>query len=78
MFYSEFDEFLPEERREVGKPGGGLLPEGLRGEIDEMNEWVYNTVNNGVYKCGFAGSQEVYEENCVALVIPPVLITDSS
>ena len=42
MFYGEFDGLLPVERREVSKAevGGGLLPEGLRGEIEEMNGWV--------------------------------------
>jgi putative glutathione S-transferase len=31
-------------------------------EIDQLNERIYNTVNNGVYKCGFATTQEAYEE----------------
>lgn len=31
-------------------------------EIDEINERIYNTVNNGVYKCGFATTQDAYEE----------------
>lgn len=61
MFYSEFDDLLPEEMREVNKPGGGFLPDELRKDIEEMNEWVYNTVNNGVYKTGFATNQEAYE-----------------
>jgi putative glutathione S-transferase len=37
-------------------------PEDLREEIDAVNERVYHTVNNGVYKCGFASTQEAYEE----------------
>ncbi len=38
-----------------------LYPEALRAEIDEVAELVYTDVNNGVYRCGFAGSQESYE-----------------
>jgi putative glutathione S-transferase len=38
-----------------------LYPEDLRTEIDEVNKLVYRDVNNGVYRCGFAGSQESYD-----------------
>lgn len=67
MLYSEFDEFLPHELREVNKPGGGFYPKQLQGEIDAMNEWVYSQINNGVYKTGFASSQEAYDENVYTL-----------
>lgn len=58
MLYDKFDAFLPEDRRETARP---LLPAHLKAQIEEMNEWVYDCVNNGVYKCGFATSQEAYE-----------------
>jgi len=37
-------------------------PGDLKSEIDEINERVYNTVNNGVYKAGFATNQEAYDK----------------
>jgi putative glutathione S-transferase len=39
-----------------------LYPQPLRGEIDAINERVYDTVNNGVYRAGFARRQDAYEE----------------
>ncbi|MFD4291985.1 glutathione S-transferase family protein [Rhodococcus sp. NPDC058505] len=38
-----------------------LYPEPLRPEIDEVADLVFRDVNNGVYRCGFAGSQDAYE-----------------
>lgn len=38
-----------------------LYPEPLRAEIDEVNQRVYTEINNGVYRCGFAGSQDAYD-----------------
>ncbi|MEM7442861.1 MAG: glutathione S-transferase family protein [Pseudomonadota bacterium] len=52
---------------EVGATGPDFYPEHLREEIDAVNDRVYHTVNNGVYKCGFATSQEAYEEAFDAL-----------
>jgi putative glutathione S-transferase len=54
MFNSAFDE--------IGATEGDYYPEPLHEEIDEINARVYSTVNNGVYKAGFATSQEAYEE----------------
>ncbi|MCK5896202.1 MAG: glutathione S-transferase family protein [Cocleimonas sp.] len=42
-------------------------PEALRPAIDEVNEWIYHDINNGVYKTGFASTQAAYEENCQKL-----------
>jgi putative glutathione S-transferase len=39
-----------------------LYPERLRDEIDEVSKRVFTEVNNGVYRCGFAGSQETYDK----------------
>jgi putative glutathione S-transferase len=44
-----------------------LWPEHLREEMDEVMERIFTEVNNGVYRCGFAGSQEAYDEAYVRL-----------
>jgi putative glutathione S-transferase len=46
----------------VGAWEGDYYPEDLRGEIDALNARIYDTVNNGVYKAGFATTQAAYEE----------------
>jgi putative glutathione S-transferase len=46
----------------VGATPGDYYPEALREEIDAINARVYDNVNNGVYKSGFATTQEAYEE----------------
>jgi len=44
-----------------------FYPEPLRAQIDEVNDYVYANVNNGVYRCGFAKSQAAYDEAYDAL-----------
>ncbi|MCC3307642.1 glutathione S-transferase family protein [Psychrobacter sanguinis] len=60
MFNSAFDE--------VGaNKDVNFLPEDLRGKIDELNDFIYPNINNGVYKSGFATTQEAYDEAVVDL-----------
>jgi putative glutathione S-transferase len=59
MFNSAFDG--------VGAAPGDYYPLALRGVIDAVNARVYATVNNGVYRAGFAGSQVAYDEAVRAL-----------
>ena len=44
-----------------------LYPADKRAEIDALNDGIYDTLNNGVYKCGFGGGQVFYEESFDAL-----------
>lgn len=58
---SEILRMLNAEFDKAGASGPDLYPESLRDEIDAVNARVYDTVNNGVYKAGFATSQAAYE-----------------
>ena len=55
MFNSAFNEITGNEL--------DLYPEELRPTIDKVNELVYHNINNGVYKTGFATTQQAYERN---------------
>jgi len=57
MLNSQFNEFAKH-------PTLDLYPEELREKIDQWNERIYHAVNNGVYRCGFAQTQEAYDEAC--------------
>ncbi|KGJ97966.1 glutathione S-transferase family protein [Thalassotalea sp. ND16A] len=54
MLNSAFDE--------VGALAGDYYPPALRSDIDGLNEFIYPTINNGVYKAGFATTQQAYDE----------------
>ncbi len=54
MFNSAFDD--------VGALPGDFSPPELLAEIDELNEFIYPNINNGVYRAGFATTQEAYNE----------------
>ncbi|UTI65665.1 glutathione S-transferase family protein [Paraconexibacter antarcticus] len=60
MLATEFDEV-------AGDPDLDLYPAALRDDIDALNARVYETVNNGVYRAGFAPSQEAYEDAVMPL-----------
>ena len=51
----------------LAKTPVGLLPEEMRDEIDALNARVYTAINNGVYRTGFAQSQEAYEAGIAAM-----------
>ncbi|CAI6342085.1 unnamed protein product [Periconia digitata] len=62
MFYYAFDDLVAPSYKNVD-----LFPEKLRKDIEEMNEWVYTDINNGVYKAGFATTTEAYTKAVTTL-----------
>ncbi|MCB0863287.1 MAG: glutathione S-transferase family protein [Solirubrobacterales bacterium] len=60
MLNTEFD-------RWAANPDLDFYPEPLRQEIDEVNERIYKSINNGVYRAGFATTQEAYEAAFIEL-----------
>ncbi|MDK6804697.1 glutathione S-transferase C-terminal domain-containing protein [Aerococcus sp. UMB7834] len=62
--YFNLTYYWEEEFKPFHKEGApDLFPKALQAEIREFNDMLFNEVNNAVYKCGFAQSQEAYEEN---------------
>lgn len=62
MLNTAFNDFLPSNdtaRRELD-----FYPSDLRPLIDEISSWMMPNLNSGVYRAGFAETQESYEENC--------------
>jgi len=58
---SEIIRMLNSEFRGIAGDDTDFYPAALRAEIDRVNALVYERINNGVYRCGFARSQEAYE-----------------
>jgi putative glutathione S-transferase len=60
---SEIIRFLNSEfQNQAVHPTVDLYPSALRSEIDSVNDWIYPSINDGVYRTGFARSQEAYED----------------
>ncbi|KAK6460581.1 extra cellular matrix protein [Scheffersomyces coipomensis] len=57
MLNSEFNALIPKDFVDVD-----IYPTPLHPKINELNEWIYDNINNGVYKSGFASKQEPYDE----------------
>ena len=66
---AEIIRMLNSEFNGVAGNDADFYPAPLRAEIDRVNEQVYANVNNGVYRCGFAKSQEAYEAAFDALFV---------
>lgn len=56
MLYTEFNDLIDKKHAELN-----FYPEELQAQVDELNSWIYDNINNGVYKSGFATTQEVYD-----------------
>ena len=54
MLNSSFDAIVPSKV--------DLFPLEVRDDINAINEWIYNDINNGVYKCGFSATQSAYDD----------------
>ncbi len=63
----EIVRMLDTEFDAIGDATGNFCPEHLRGKIEETIGAIYEPINNGVYKCGFARTQEAYDEAVGAL-----------
>lgn len=64
---SQIIRILNESFNQITGNKDNYYPENLQNKIDEINAFIYENINNGVYRCGFATSQEAYEEAYVKL-----------
>ncbi|RIB10001.1 glutathione S-transferase [Gigaspora rosea] len=61
IFNDAFDDLVPEIRDK------NFYPKHLASEIDKINDWIYDKINTGAYKCGFATTQEAYDNHVGSL-----------
>mmetsp|Transcript_33329 Transcript_33329/g.100684 ORF Transcript_33329/g.100684 Transcript_33329/m.100684 type:complete len:275 (-) Transcript_33329:63-887(-) len=59
---SEILRMMETEFTKLATQGIDLYPLHSRDEIDQLNAWIYQEINNGAYKAGFSGTQKAYEE----------------
>jgi len=57
IFNTAFNDLISPDKAKLD-----LYPESLRAEIDQLNEWIYPNINNGVYRTGIATTQQAYEK----------------
>ncbi|KAG5642362.1 hypothetical protein DXG03_002959 [Asterophora parasitica] len=62
IFNTAFNDAIPADKAKLH-----FYPANLRAQIDELNEWIYPNINNGVYRAGFATSQAAYQKAVVEL-----------
>lgn len=62
VFNTAFNDVIPAEKARLD-----LYPKDLRAQIDDVNEWIYPSINNGVYRAGFATTQVAYEKAVIEL-----------
>lgn len=62
IFNTEFNDLISDEYKQLD-----IYPTALQQEIEEYHDWIYPTINNGVYKAGFATKQEPYEKEVTTL-----------
>ncbi|KAG9238512.1 putative glutathione S-transferase omega-like 2 [Amylocarpus encephaloides] len=62
MFYTEFDDIIEDKYKNVS-----LYPKELQADIEASNEWIYPDINNGVYRSGFATTEEAYTKAVTTL-----------
>ncbi len=62
MFNREFSAFKPKHNDDFNLFNVNFYPKALQADIDEINDFIYQNISNGIYQVGFAQTQAVYDE----------------